>query len=75
MKLTKDTFIDETTFKKGCDVSIQSVTDYYNNTCSVIVLIESETVKASRGIGLMDYKDTWTDADVIEFIKNTLNAE
>lgn len=51
---------------------ICSVTDNYDNTCVVDIILKTDS--ASFGISLsgFEYQDTWEDSDVFDFIPTKL---
>lgn len=51
---------------------IESVTDNYNNTCTVNIVLISDTAKFGVCLDWFEYSDTWEDADIEAFIETKL---
>lgn len=76
MKLKSDYNSGDAIFKAGVEIFIHSANDNYSTKLvDVNVALKSPSIDAVRGIGSLQYTDTWTDADVITFIKSKLDIE
>lgn len=53
---------------------VQSVTDHYNNTCSVNIVLSTESAKFGVSLEGFTYDKTWSDADIFAFIPEALKA-
>ena len=53
---------------------IQSVTDHYNNTCSVSIVLITDSAKFGVSLDGFTYYEPWTDSDIFAFIPEALKA-
>lgn len=51
---------------------IQSVTDNYNNTCNISIILISDKARFGVMLDGFKYLDTWEDADIENFIETKL---
>lgn len=65
--------IDDFTTVLNPKVSCTSATDNMSSNVAISVKFESETYSHGRNIGIMEYKDTWENSDIENFITNYLN--
>ena len=51
---------------------VQSVTDNYNNTCSVNIILSTESAKFGVSLDGFTYIDTWEDSDIFSWVEQKL---
>ena len=51
---------------------VKSVTDNYDNTCSVEIVLSTDTAKFGVSLSGFTYKETWEDADIFAFVPQAL---
>ena len=51
---------------------VVSVTDHYNNTCSVSIILSTESSKFGVYLDGFTYSETWEDADIFAFVPQAL---
>ena len=51
---------------------VKSVTDNYDSTCSVEIVLSTDTAKFGVSLSGFTYNETWEDADIFAFVPQAL---
>lgn len=51
---------------------VKSVTDNYDNTCDINIVLTTDTAKFGVSLFGFTYNETWEDADIFAFIPQAL---